>query len=373
MPAASLSRLHELVVTLSVTLAAGVVSAQSPPDADLFAAPPLPTDPAASVLLGAPICPIPQEPASGGVVAGMTRLRVIVDHSGTVVHVSLERSSGVTRQHALQDEAVLRAYRQCRYEVIPQPGRVAPKRVDSRFLWLPRPTPSVAALRKNAEAGDATAQWTLSQMLLSETDFAAEGGALLEKAAAAGNAPAQRELALRLLENSGSKADDVRAADLIRHAADAGDPQAMLELARLYRDGRAVEASQARYIAWLQRAARDAVPAMRMLGEAYRDGEAVPQDAVMAVRWLSESAQWGDGGALRDMGDLWRKGSGVRADPVLALMAYRLAESVGVPSATPARLGTERVLAAGDRERGIAAAQRWRVGQPLPAALVQAR
>jgi TPR repeat protein len=147
----------------------------------------------------------------------------------------------------------------------------------------------------------------------------------------------------------------------------------MLELARLYRDGRAVEASQAKYIEWLKRAAHDAVPAMRMLGEAYRDGEAVPQDMTQAVRWLSESAQWGDGAALRDMGDLWRKGSGVHADPVLAWMAYRLAESVGVPSATAARQAMERALQAGDRERGLAAVQAWRVGQNVPDALAQAR
>jgi TPR repeat protein len=298
---------------------------------------------------------------------------LIVDRSGSVVYVSLERSSGVTRQHALQDEAVLRAFRQCRYQVIPQAGRVAPKQVDSRYLWLPRPTPPVAALRKSAEAGDANAQWTLSQMLLPEPDFAAEGSALLEKAASAGNVPAQRELGLRVLDSSTSKADEARAADLIRHAAEAGDPQAMLELARLYRDGRAVEASQAKYIEWLQRAAHDAVPAMRMLGEAYRDGEAVPQDTTSAVRWLSESAQWGDGAALRDMGDLWRKGNGVRADPVLAWMAYRLAESVGLPSGTAARQGMERALQAGDRERGIAAIQNWRVGEALPDALAQTR
>ena len=73
------------------------------------------------------------------------------------------------------------------------------------------------------------------------------------------------------------------------------------------------------------------------------------------------------------MGDLWRKGSGVRADPVLALVSYRLAESVGVPSGTAARQSMERVLGAGDRERGLAAAQAWRVGEPLPDALAKAR
>ncbi|HEX7639966.1 MAG TPA: hypothetical protein VF457_16330 [Burkholderiaceae bacterium] len=373
MPFTALSEFRKLVAGLSVAAVAGAVSAQSPASGDPFAAPPLPVDPTVSVMLGAPVCPIPKEPTSGGVVAGMTRLRLIVDRSGSVVYVSLERSSGVTRQHALQDEAVLRAFRQCRYQVIPQPGRVAPKQVDSRYLWLPRPTPPVDALRKSAAAGDANAQWILSQMLLPEPPFAAEGSSWLEKAATSGNVPAQRELGLRGLESSASKDDEARAAALIQRAADAGDPQAMLELARLYRDGRAVEASQAKYIEWLRRAAHDAVPAMRMLGEAYRDGEAVPEDMTQAAHWLSEAAQWGDGAALRDMGDLWRKGSGVRADPVLALVSYRLAESVGVPSGTAARQSMERVLGAGDRERGLAAAQAWRVGEPLPDALAKAR
>ena len=372
MPIASHPVLRRLAVGLSITVA-GVASAQSPPGPDPFAAPALPADPAVSVLLGAPACPIPQEPASGGVVTGMTTLRLIVDSSGSVVHASLERASGVTRQHALQDESVLRAFRRCRYQVIPQPGRIAPKQVDARYLWLPRPTPPMDALRKGAEAGDAMAQWTLSQVLLPEPRFAAEGRALLEKAAAVGNVAAQRELGLRVLDGATSKADEARAADLIRHSADGGDPQAMLELARLYRDGRAVDASQPKYLEWLQRAAHDAVPAMRMLGEAYRDGEAVPEDIDRAVHWLSESAQWGDGAALRAMGDLWRTGRGVPADPVLAWMAYRLAESVGVPSATAARQGMEGVLSADDRERAMAATERWRVGQPLPDALTHAR
>jgi TPR repeat protein len=110
-----------------------------------------------------------------------------------------------------------------------------------------------------------------------------------------------------------------------------------------------------------------------MLGEAYRDGEGIPPDASLAVRWLSEAAQWGDGTALREMGDLWRQGSGVRADPVLAWAAYRLAESVGVPSATAARQRIEGSLQLVDRERGAAVAQSWRVGQSLPDALAQTR
>jgi len=71
------------------------------------------------------------------------------------------------------------------------------------------------------------------------------------------------------------------------------------------------------------------------------------------------------------MGDLWRQGTGVRADPVLAWMACRLAESVGVPSATAARQRIERSLPLADRERATVAAQNWRVGQALPAAIAQ--
>lgn len=365
------SSFRRLGAVLSAILLSSLANAQSPTGRDPFAAPALPVDPAVSVMLGAPVCPIPQEPASGSVVAGLTGLRLIVDRSGAVVHASLARSSGVTRQHALQDEAVLRAFRQCRYEVIPQEGRIAPKQVDSRYLWLPRPTPAPADLRKSAQAGDANAEWTLSQLLLPEPAFAVEGDSWLDKASADGSVPAQRESGLRLLEKSTSKVDDARAAELIRRAADAGDAQAALEMARLFRDGRGVEASQAKYLDWLKRAARDAVPAMRMLGEAYRDGEGVPPDASLAARWLSEAAQWGDGAALRDMGDLWRQGSGLRADPALAWMAYRLAESVGVPSATAARQRIERSLPPADRERAAAAAQSWRVGQALPAALAQ--
>jgi hypothetical protein len=373
MPNPPHSTLRRVVAILSAIVLSSSANAQSPTGRDPFAAPALPVDPAVSVVLGPPVCPIPQEPASGSVVAGWTKLRLIADRSGSVVYASLDRPSGVTRQHALQDEAVLRAFRQCHYQVIPQAGRVAPKQVDSRYLWLPRPTPPLADLRKSAEAGDASAEWTLSQLLLPEPPFAVEGNSWLQKAAAGGNVPAQRELGLRILEYSTSKADDARAVELIRRAADSGDAQAMLEMARLYRDGRAVDASQEKYIDWLKRAARDAVPAMRMLGEAYRDGEGIPPDASLAVRWLSEAAQWGDGTALREMGDLWRQGSGVGADPVLAWAAYRLAESVGVPSATAARQRIEGSLQLVDRERGAAVAQSWRVGQSLPDALAQTR
>jgi len=104
---------------------------------------------------------------------------------------------------------------------------------------------------------------------------------------------------------------------------------------------------------------------MRMLGESFRDSEGFPSGPTLAVRWLSKAAQWGDGAAMRDMGDLWRQGKFVPADPVLALMAYRLAEGVGVPSATEARQNLERALQPSDWERALVAAQAWRVGQKL--------
>ncbi len=79
-----------------------------------------------------------------------------------------------------------------------------------------------------------------------------------------------------------------------RPLAEAGDAEAQVALAGLYRDGLGPRADLAQAVRWYRRAAEqgDAVAQLN-LGDFYSRGEGVPRDLVQAHLWLSLAAAQG--------------------------------------------------------------------------------
>ena len=79
-----------------------------------------------------------------------------------------------------------------------------------------------------------------------------------------------------------------------RPLAEAGDAEAQIALAGLYRDGLGPRADLAQAVRWYRRAAEQGEPVGQLnLGDLYSRGEGVPRDLVQAHLWLSLAAAQG--------------------------------------------------------------------------------
>ena len=108
--------------------------------------------------------------------------------------------------------------------------------------------------------------------------------------------------------------------DTARVAADKGDPQAELFLARQYADGLGVPRDYARAAEYLRKAAgQEYAPAETGLASCYAHGQGVKQDYTEAVRWYRKAAVQGDPLAQYCLGYAYAQGKGVTSDVKEAL------------------------------------------------------
>jgi hypothetical protein len=218
-----------------------------------------------------------------------------------------------------------------------------PTGVTKPVLGKPSPNPSgidqlKRALTAKADTGDAKAQLAL--------------GRLYQSGAVAPNGSAQHDYA--------------GAAYWYHQASDRGEPQAMYELAVLYRNGLGVSVDASQSFQLLQKAAEaNYAPAMALLSDAYAD-QKTPVSGQRATYWAMKAAEAGDpqgwlvlgfeyntgklggeppywyarameaykkaadGGncsAMMAIGDLYATGSGVRADQAQAQSWHARAQS----------------------------------------------
>lgn len=164
-----------------------------------------------------------------------------------------------------------------------------------------------------------------------------------------GEAPADeeaREIFLRAEDvwygRNGEYEDKVRSLDLYREAAEREVPDAMEFLAVIHRtgvrdrnDGTEVVAKDPyEAFAWAERAAKkhDSLKAMEVLamlyytGEGLRDGSSQEQRHSQAASWWMKGTDKGSSESMVNLGDLYRKGSGVKKDLKRALELYHKAE-----------------------------------------------
>ncbi|BAN68507.1 tetratricopeptide repeat protein [endosymbiont of unidentified scaly snail isolate Monju] len=156
----------------------------------------------------------------------------------------------------------------------------------------PRQAAALAALREQAEAGDAEAQYRLGMLYGNGEGVSldhAEAERWFTRAARQGHEDALLTLAWMYASGGGVEMDEARARELYLLAADKGSGKAQYVVATMYRFGQyGVERDMARAIHYYQLAAQRGQPAAQFaLGKLLMEGRHVARDDVVALQWLT--------------------------------------------------------------------------------------
>ena len=200
------------------------------------------------------------------------------------------------------------------------------------------------------------------------------------------------------------KRDYAAAARELRPLAERGNAEAQYRIGLMYEFGRGYAVDKAQAIAWLRKAANQShAAAQQELGVLYATGDGVPKDDAQAVAWFRKAATLGNAAAQYNLGLLIAKGAGVRNDDgeavawfrkaavqgfspaqfklglayehavgvarndVLAYASYAIAARDGNPEHLAHRDAMAAKLGRVQAQQGLALANAWRVGQPMPA------
>ena len=192
---------------------------------------------------------------------------------------------------------------------------------------------AITELRRQAEQGDADAQYRLGLMYGTGWDVVkdvAEGVRWLRLAAEQGDATAQFNLWLMYYYGEGVVKDAAEAMRWLRLAAEQGNADAQDFLGRLYAEGRGVIKDDAEAVRWLRLAAEQGDPEGQLaLGVMYSSGRGVIKDAAQAERWYRLAAEQGDAIAQANLGSLYADGEGVPENDAEAVKWFRLAADQG--------------------------------------------
>ncbi len=105
--------------------------------------------------------------------------------------------------------------------------------------------------------------------------------------AQAGNAEAQYRLGVMYAEGRGVAPNDAEAALWFERAADQGEPMAQYNLGASYAEGTGVRKDMGAAAKWFRRAADQGIALAQLnLGLLYANGAGVPQDNVEALKWI---------------------------------------------------------------------------------------
>jgi TPR repeat protein len=119
----------------------------------------------------------------------------------------------------------------------------------------------------------------------------------------------------------------------LRHRAETGDANAMLDLGMVYDAGGVVARDPIEAVKWYRKSAdAGVVRAMTILGDDYLFGRRTP-DYTEAVRWFRKAADAGDQYAMVRLGDIYRDGQGVTQDGAEAVRLFRKAADAGFETA----------------------------------------
>lgn len=193
-----------------------------------------------------------------------------------------------------------------------------------------------------------------------------------------GHAPSMTALVILYGRGRGGAPNPGRAMFWLRHAAEAGVPDAQLMMATAYENGLEVEADSRRAVSWYRRAAeQDYIPALLrlagllrtgalqvepdpeqadrlterafdvarraaaagepdtqyLLATLYREGGGGKQSLAEAVRWLRRAAEQDHERAQLDLGMAYLRGDGVERDPGMGLHWIHQSARQGQPEA----------------------------------------
>jgi hypothetical protein len=150
----------------------------------------------------------------------------------------------------------------------------------------------------------------------------------LRRQAEAGNANAQFNIGSMYENGSGVKQDYAEAAKWYRKAAKRGDVSAQDNLGIMTQNGWGVPQDHAEAVKWYRMAAMQGVaPAQYNLGFMYLNGQGVPQNYAEAAKWYRKAAEQGDVDATRILGLAYYLGKWVPKDLVQSYFWFSLAAS----------------------------------------------
>jgi eukaryotic-like serine/threonine-protein kinase len=196
---------------------------------------------------------------------------------------------------------------------------------------------------EKARAGGATdssltlarCYWELSDNLPPKSNLTREGclaaAASEFSAALAASHDTEEQADIRLclstMQNTAGALTDAQAA---LRSADTGDPVAMYQLGRRYRDGDGVAQSYQQAMQWFVKAAAAGnVEAMYNIGYFYNNGSGVTVDYREAMRWYLKAAAAGNASAMYNIGRLYRDGKGMAKDGQEAMRWFVKAAAAG--------------------------------------------
>lgn len=156
----------------------------------------------------------------------------------------------------------------------------------------------------------------------------------IRRAAEGGDAEAMVHLAKMYLSGRGFTKDVKQAARWFRTAADLGHPLAMNDLGELYQRGEGVEKNPKEAIKWFQKAVeKNQGHSMQALGRAYQFGIGVPRNEREAFLWFKKAAERNFASGQNYLGEAYLNGTGVKKDEQQAAQWFRKAADQGYPQA----------------------------------------
>ena len=175
---------------------------------------------------------------------------------------------------------------------------------------------AVECYRTAADNGDADGMEALATVYLQDGPYkdVEKGRMLLEDAAAeAGHPDAMVQLGFAYLNGTGVDENKTESETWFVKAAETGDVDAENTLGVRYYNGDFGKEDFAKALEWIRKAANDGHPnAMNNLGQMYRDGDAgLDVDDKMAVKWFRKAAKIGFPDAMTNLGFAYLFGKGV--------------------------------------------------------------
>lgn len=197
-------------------------------------------------------------------------------------------------------------------------------------------------LKQAAELGllEAQCMYIIDLLVISEEsgkDFSSEVKKyvnLIRNAANQGDPDGQACLAMLYEEGFGVSEDMKTAVKWYQKAADQGNAGAQSKLGECYYLGRGVAQNNAEAVKWFQKAAnQEHAGAQYYLGECYYLGRGVAENDAKAVKWFQKAAEQGNADAQTQLGHCYLNGNGVLKDERKAAALYQEAANQGLARA----------------------------------------
>lgn len=174
-----------------------------------------------------------------------------------------------------------------------------------------RPNDKLASIQRNAQAGDADAQFALG-LKYEYGDGVPKNGVEAVKwfiaAAKQGDPYAEEALGSMYEDGDGIPRNPVVAMEWYTKAAKQGNTTAEYSIGLMYNKGNGVEANFPAAAAWYTKAALQGyVPAECSLGYMYAIGEGVPKDEIQGLAWTYIAAASGDSISIKNREQMERR------------------------------------------------------------------